>query len=97
MDDSDAVDAFGTLADETRLAILRALALADGPVRFSDLRERVGVRDTGRFNYHLSQLRERFVEKRDDGYVLGATAERLVADADDRADTEFTLELASPW
>ncbi|WP_227380085.1 winged helix-turn-helix domain-containing protein [Haladaptatus halobius] len=82
-----AVDALSTLASEHRIAILRALATAEKPLTFSELRERVGIRDTGRFNYHLSKLRERFVHETDDGYDLGHAGERVILAAAD-ADSE---------
>ncbi len=68
-------DALELLSDETRLAVVLELAAAEAvpdgdPVSFSTLRERVGVRDSGRFNYHLDRLRERFVEHGADGYRL---------------------------
>lgn len=75
MTDADAAaDAFGVLSDPARVAILRELASQfyehDGdPVGFADLRRAVGVDDPGRFNYHLDQLRGRFVAKRDEGYA----------------------------
>jgi DNA-binding transcriptional ArsR family regulator len=65
------VTAFALLGEPTRLAILRAVWEAPtGAVSFSDLRDRVGVEDTGRFNYHLGKLRGHFVRKRDGGYEL---------------------------
>ncbi len=73
-------DAFGRLADATRLDVLRALdAARDRSVSFSDLRGRVGVGDSGQFNYHLSRLRPHFVEKSDDGYRLTATSPSTTA------------------
>jgi hypothetical protein len=78
-----AVDALSTLASEHRIAILQALATADKPLTFLELRERVGIRDTGRFNYHLSKLRERFVRETDDGYDLGHAGERVILAAAD--------------
>ena len=74
----DAEAAFGAVADELRIRILRALWDADRPLSFSELRERVGVRDSGRFNYHLGKLRGRFVEQTDDGYDLRFAGSRLV-------------------
>jgi DNA-directed RNA polymerase subunit M/transcription elongation factor TFIIS len=74
----DAEEAFAAVADEVRLRILRALYDADGPVSFSDLHDRVGVEDSGRFNYHLGKLRDRFVERGDDGYDLTYAGVRLV-------------------
>jgi len=89
MDGSGAEGAFATLANSTRLAILEALYDAlrdyDGPgqpgVSYTELRERVGVADSGKFNYHLSGLTEEFVAKRDGGYTLrqtGRTAVQIV-------------------
>ncbi|WP_459194533.1 ArsR/SmtB family transcription factor [Halosimplex sp. J119] len=77
----DPADAFAALGDETRLDILRALADADGPLPFSRLRERAGVRDSGRFSYHLRRLCEYFVRETDEGYELGHAGSRIVATA----------------
>ena len=80
---------FGLLSDETRLGILRALAErrfeepAAPCLTFSELRDRVGARDAGRFNYHLGQLRGALVEKTAEGYLLtdeGVTVGALVLD-----------------
>ncbi|WP_416840473.1 winged helix-turn-helix domain-containing protein [Haloferax sp. DFSO52] len=69
--DSASEQAFSLLADETRLAILRTLADAPrDPLTFSQLRERVGVADSGRFNYHLGKLTDNFVKKSEAGYEL---------------------------
>jgi hypothetical protein len=71
----EAADAFGVLADPLRVRILATLWQEHrrGPVAYSDLKGGVGVRDSGRFNYHLSQLTGRFLEKTEDGYGLTAT------------------------
>ena len=67
----DPDDAFGALADATRVAILQALWDAEGhEATFSTLRDAVGVDDSGRFNYHLDRLTDRFVVRTDDGYRL---------------------------
>ncbi|MFW5935339.1 MAG: DUF7347 domain-containing protein, partial [Halolamina sp.] len=50
MQEADPTDALAVLADETRVAILRALAEADEPLPFSELRRRADIRDPGRFN-----------------------------------------------
>jgi len=64
-------EAFAALSDETRVDILRALWEAeDREATFSELREAVGVADSGQFNYHLDKLVGRFVRKTDDGYEL---------------------------
>jgi hypothetical protein len=74
----DAEAAFGAVADELRVSILRELWDAEGPLAFSDLRDRLDVRDSGRFNYHLGKLRGRFVEQSDEGYKLRFAGRRLV-------------------
>jgi hypothetical protein len=75
----DAAGAFSLLGDETRVEILRALAGRGGePTSFADLRERVGVDDSGRFNYHLGKLVGTFVDKTDEGYKLTYAGTRVV-------------------
>lgn len=91
--DEAATEALGTLANEHRIAVLRALADADGPLRFSELRERIGMRDTGRFNYHLTELLGRFVRETDGGYELGHAGRRVVVAAAD-LDATGAAELA---
>lgn len=72
----DAVsDAFAVLSNETRLDTIRVLGDsggtgAFGALSFSELRNRVGVDDSGRFSYHLDRLVGRFVERIDQGYRL---------------------------
>ena len=68
-------EAFLLLADETRVRILTELATAwvedwPGLLEFSELRARVGVADSGRFNYHLQELVGRFVDRREDRYKV---------------------------
>lgn len=82
---------FSLLGNETRLAIILALAEASEPlnretwdptglnaVPFSDLRERVGSEDPGNFNYHLRKLEGEFIQQTPDGYELMATGKRVV-------------------
>lgn len=83
MHEGEPSDALTVLADETRIAILRALADAEGALAFSELRRRAGVDDAGRFNYHLSKLREYFVREVDGGYALRHAGSRVVAAAED--------------
>jgi DNA-binding transcriptional ArsR family regulator len=71
-------DAFAVLGNETRMDILQALGKADGPVAFSELRERVGVRDSGQFNYHLDQLTGHFLRQTDTGYDLRQAGYRVI-------------------
>jgi DNA-binding transcriptional ArsR family regulator len=74
----DPDDAFAALSDPTRVEIVRELAAEfredrENPVLgFADLRKRVGVRDSGRFRYHLKELCGHFVEDVEDGYRLSA-------------------------
>ena len=84
LEEADPEEAFTALADETRVAILQALWNPTmhwgGPetLSFSDLRDAVGVRDSGQFNYHLDKLRGRFVRKRDGGYELTVAGRQIV-------------------
>lgn len=71
-------DAFAVLGNESRMGILQELAEADGPLSFSELRERVGVRDSGQFNYHLDKLAGHFVVKTDSGYVIRKPGRRVI-------------------
>ncbi len=71
-------EAFGVLGNETRMDILRALAEADGPLAFSELRDRVGIRQGAQFNYHLDKLVGHFVAKTDPGYALRQAGQRVI-------------------
>jgi len=84
MSDSDIVverlppdEAFGLVAHEARVRTLEALLKADEPLSFSELNDRVGMRDTGQFNYHLGKLVDRFVAEHDDGYGLTREGARV--------------------
>lgn len=74
--DPEVTEAFKVLANETRLAILLALWETYDPyaetnrVSFSDLNDLVGVRDPGRFNYHLDQLVGWHIDRSEEGYSL---------------------------
>lgn len=75
---------FAILSNETRMGILLVLWRAYDPlegsstVRFSELYDAVEIDDTGQFNYHLDQLRDRFVTQTDAGYELNAVGLRIV-------------------
>lgn len=71
-------DAFAVLGNETRMDILQKLAEAEDPLQFSELRERVGVSDSGQFNYHLDKLVGHFIEHTEDGYGLRRAGERII-------------------
>lgn len=98
---------FSLLANETRLAILLALWEAEEPfsegqwdptegdfVPFSELRERVDVRDSGRFNYHLGQMEGIFIEKTGNGYHLLPTGSKIVRTI--IADSAYGEEILEP-
>ena len=77
-DGRDPAAVFALLGDETRLEILAALFESGARTSsFSTLHDRVGIRDSGQFNYHLSQLVPRFVSKVDDGYRLTSAGRRV--------------------
>lgn len=82
---SDLDDVFGLIASDTRLDVLRALwdarLAGDQWVAFSDLQERTGVDDGGRFNYHLGKLVPQFVREDDAEYALTHAGEQLIGDA----------------
>jgi DNA-binding transcriptional ArsR family regulator len=76
---TDAEAAFMTLSHDLRLEIL--LALWDAPgftLSFAELRKAVGERDSGSFTYHLSELRDHFVAKTDEGYELQYPGHRVL-------------------
>ena len=98
---ADPADAFGALADPMRVDILRALWDAEGnEATFSELREAVGVADSGQFNYHLDKLTDRFVSKTDDGYRLtvagSSVVGSLLAGAYTRVGTVGPVPVAEP-
>lgn len=72
-------EVFALLGNGTRVAILRALGeTPHEPVAFGALRGRVGEGDSGKFNYHLNQLQDRFVRRVDGGYELTKAGHRFV-------------------
>lgn len=96
MDEShivEAVDpeaAFAVLADASRIEILRALWKAEGQrATFSELRAAVGMDDSGKFNYHLGKLTDRFVRKTEEGYELRTAGRHVVGSLLSRA---YTME-----
>lgn len=103
--ETDLGDVFGTVANDIRFEILRALweahtehpekvdGLEHEPVPFSRLRERVGVRDSGKFNYHLDELVPRFVRKKSNGYVLTHAGSQTIGTAVSGVYTETETEL----
>ncbi|MFA9501847.1 winged helix-turn-helix domain-containing protein [Natrinema sp. H-ect1] len=75
-------DAFSLLGHEIRLEILLALledwhAVYTEPRSYAELMDAVGMRDSGKFNYHLDKLRGVYVRKVEDGYVPTAAVTAL--------------------
>ena len=69
--------ALSLLADENRVRIIEELGDATvSPetgiprLSYAELQSRVGIHDSGRFNYHLQQLLDNYVAKEDTGYRL---------------------------
>lgn len=91
-------DALAVLGNETRMSILRELADADSALSFTELRERVGIRDSGKFNYHLSKLCAYFVRETEVGYELGHAGSRVISAVgyDDRTDTGTDIDECCP-
>lgn len=85
----EVVEAFDALGNDARLAILLALWDAKDPgpptsqtsavkLSFSELHERVGMSDSGQFNYHLDNLIGEFVEQSEQGYKLTESADQFL-------------------
>jgi hypothetical protein len=53
----------------------------ENAVSFSELRDRVGTRDSGQFNYHLDQLTGHFIRATDSGYELRGSDHNNVVQA----------------
>ncbi|MEF8812755.1 MAG: helix-turn-helix domain-containing protein [Halovenus sp.] len=71
-------DAFSMLGNETRIGILQTLGEAEEPLSFTELRDRVGIRQGAQFNYHLDKLVGHFVGKTEEGYLLRQPGRRVV-------------------
>lgn len=94
--ESSPTAAFELASNDTRMAILSELAEAfraspvDPFVAYSDLRERVGVRDKGNFNYHLDRLGD-LVTEGSEGYAISSVGLAVVsAVASGSLDPEWT-------
>lgn len=69
----ETADILSLLNDPARLEMLLTLGAATQPqgstaFAFSEFRDAVDIDDSGRFNYHLDQLRDTFIEQTEDGY-----------------------------
>lgn len=71
-------DAFAVLGNETRMTILQTLGSASEGLPFSELRDLVGVSDSGQFNYHLDKLTGHYIKKIGDRYELSRVGNRVV-------------------
>jgi hypothetical protein len=60
------------------MEILRTLGEADRRLSFSELRDGVGIEDSGQFNYHLGKLTGHFVGKTEAGYGLRQAGHRVI-------------------
>ncbi|NHN59028.1 MULTISPECIES: helix-turn-helix transcriptional regulator [Halorussus] len=77
-------EALSIVGEPTRATIVLELGEArsadpatSDALTFTELMERTGVEDSGRFNYHLDKLVGTFVEKGDDGYGLSLPGQML--------------------
>ncbi|HZD43168.1 MAG TPA: helix-turn-helix domain-containing protein [Methanomicrobiales archaeon] len=70
--------AFSLLGNDTRIGIIQALWKADEPLSFSDLHDRVDIRDSGQFNYHLNKLVGLFVRQADGKYELTYAGSQVI-------------------
>ncbi|MDG5817956.1 helix-turn-helix domain-containing protein [Natronococcus sp. A-GB7] len=88
-DEEEAAEAFGTLSDPTRVAILRAFAealdeqgLTPGgsmpELSFSELYERVEIDSTSRLSYHLEKLDGAYLRHTDEGWKFTYAGEAIV-------------------
>lgn len=108
-------EAFALLGHEIRLGILRAFferyapidpdslseARAERTLSYAELMDAIDVEDSGKFNYHLEQLRGAYVEQVDGGYVPTASAialyEAVVANRPtESAPVEFDVDETCP-
>lgn len=92
VDEDEAAEAFRTLGDPTRIAVLRTFAEAVDEMEaspggslpelsFSELYDRVEVDSTSRLSYHLDELDGTFLRRTDDGWKFtfaGESVTRLV-------------------
>ncbi|TYT63766.1 winged helix-turn-helix domain-containing protein [Natrialba swarupiae] len=87
--EEEAADAFGVLADPTRIAILRAFAEAldrvelgtDEPMpvlSFSDVYERVEIDSTSQLSYHLEKLDGTYLRHTEEGWQFTFAGESIV-------------------
>jgi DNA-directed RNA polymerase subunit M/transcription elongation factor TFIIS len=93
---------FSLVANDIRLDILQTLwdSYTDDPepepepVQFSTLKDRVGIRDSGQFHYHLDELVPQFVTHHEEGYTLTYAGARIIGATVSGiyTDTDVTIE-----
>jgi len=72
-------DAFALFSHDLRVEILDALWSSDRhALPYAELKRRVGERDSGKFNYHLSQLVGQFIGKSGEAYELLYPGHRVI-------------------
>ena len=81
-------DIFRLLADDTRVDILRAVAVSQyeleqvgsgaAELAFSEIYDHVNVENTSKLSYHLGELTGVYLRKNDDRYSLSHAGERIV-------------------
>ncbi|WP_254841002.1 winged helix-turn-helix domain-containing protein [Natronomonas marina] len=79
-------EVFRLLSDETRLDVLRTVAVAQhenkktgvAALSFSEIYDRVDVDDTSKLSYHLGELTGTFLRKHEDGYGFTHAGEQMV-------------------
>lgn len=90
-------ETLGLLASEVRIDILRAAWEAfPESLPFSELRSRVGMRDSGTFNYHVDTLVPEFLRKTDGAYTLTYAGRQAIGAAVSGRFTEATDVDAGP-
>lgn len=87
-ENGSATDIFRLLANDTRVDILRAVAVAQyeleqvgsgaAELAFSEIYDHVEVENTSKLSYHLGELTGTYLRKSDDGYSLSHAGERIV-------------------
>lgn len=87
-EERSATDIFRLLSDDTRVDILRAVAVAQyeleqvgsgaAQLAFSEIYDYVEVENTSKLSYHLGELTGTYLRKSDDGYSLSHAGERIV-------------------
>ncbi|WP_311174240.1 winged helix-turn-helix domain-containing protein, partial [Halobellus ordinarius] len=83
-----AADMFALLSDESRVDILRAVAVAQSeqepsnsgftPLSFSDIYDRVTIDNTSKLSYHLGELAGAYLRKTKGGYAFTHAGEQIV-------------------